>query len=345
MPSSSIFAALPSEVILQILEHAAASSTRTALALALVSSWVRAFTEPFLYHTVVLSTARALAAFHSALLTKPPTFAHTNIRHLGVFAPGPVETVDKILSLCSTRSGGNEAERGLQSLACGFSLPAYKDLYGAQPLHVFTALRSCTSVTEQHLLALSCRDGWDPSLVAPSVTHLRVHVTSPQRPWFTLPGGANTTLEGSSWELRYLPKLTHLGIVWKPGKEQSVEDVLVPLTRLLDSPSPSDSQSSPSANNTTTTTTEEPLITPSKLSLILIQILGPRASQARAVEALNAAACAQGGVARRVVAECAPLSAVSQWEDYVRTGEHGGVWKGAEAVVGKRLTHTIVQTA
>ncbi|KAI0342119.1 hypothetical protein BDW22DRAFT_1300349, partial [Trametopsis cervina] len=333
----SLFADLPSELILNILEHAAAASVATALSLSRVSSWVRSLTEPFLFHTVVLSTSRALASFHAALLAKPPAFAAAHVKHLGILAPGPVETIDKVLDRCTS----------VHSLACGFSLPAYKDLHPTissssdeatptpavaeavpqqrQPLQ---ALHRAPALKEQHLLALSCRDGWDVSLVSPSVTHLRVHVTSPQRPWFPQVGG-NTTLEASSWDLSYLPALTHLAVVWRPAKGQRVEDVLVPLTRLLGS------EPHPTHRNDHNDEDEDQ----HRLSVILIQILGPRSAQATAVRTLNEAAVRQGGRAVRVVAEAAPLSAVSQWEDGVRCGSGtASVWSDAEDVVARRLS-------
>ena len=72
-----------------------------------------------------------------------------------------------------------------------------------------------------------------------------------------------------------------------------------------------------------------------KLALVLIQVLGTKASQASAVDALNQAVLAEAGDALRIVAECAPSSAVCQWEDAVRGGK--GVWDRAEEVVRQRL--------
>ncbi len=309
---SALLATLPSELHLLILEHAASTSVATALSLSLVSSWVHTLAQPFLYHTVVLSNSRALSSFHTTMSSKPSDFASTHVKHLGIFAPGPVETIDKVLGLC----------QGVDSLACGFSLPAYKELQGPAPPK---SLCPTPSVKEQHLLSLSCRDGWDVSLVSPSVTHLRVHITSPQRPWFAAPGaGANTTLESSTWDLSYLPHLTHLGIVWKPAKSQNVEDVLVPLTRLLGSSNSNDEEDS-------------------QIRVILIQILGTRAAQEKAVKCLNESVVRQGGRALRVVAEAAPLSAVSQWENGVRCKEGRGVWEGAEAVVRERERAALVK--
>jgi hypothetical protein len=318
LAESSLFASLPPEIVLVIFEQAAASSVAIALSLSLVSTWVHSLTEPFLYHTVIISTARALASFRSTLATKPHSFASTRVKHLGIFAPGPVETIDAVLQLC----------KGVDSLACGFSIPAYKELQDPQ---VLSSFHRQSSIKEQHLLGLSCRDGWDVSFVSPSVTHLRVHITSPQRPWFAAPGaGANTTLEASSWDLSYLPNLTHLGIVWKPSKGQNVEDVLVPLTRLLGESEPHPEEPDQG---------DELLYRPSgRLSVILIQILGTRSSQAAAVKTINEAALKQGSRTTRIVAEPAPLSAVSQWEDNVRSGGNSrGVWAYAEQEVMRRL--------
>ncbi|KII83409.1 hypothetical protein PLICRDRAFT_47293 [Plicaturopsis crispa FD-325 SS-3] len=60
---------LPPELILQILDIAAASSTATALALCRVSSWAKSTAQPRLLHAVALSTDRQLHAFERAILT------------------------------------------------------------------------------------------------------------------------------------------------------------------------------------------------------------------------------------------------------------------------------------
>lgn len=324
---SSLFAALPVELVYEIFEHAAAADTATALALSLVSSWVNHLVEPMLYHTVVLSTARAVTAFHTTLSSKPPAFSAAHVKHLGIFAPGPVETIDKVLDVCN----------GVDSLACGFSMPSYKQVHETAS-DVLQSVEQNQNLKEQHLLGLSCRDGWDVSLVSPSVTHLRVHVTSPQRPWLPLPG-ANTTLESSSWDLSYLPSLTHLAIVYRPPASQPLEPILVPLQRLL---GPDQTSATP-VSEADPAGADVTVIREAKLSVVLIQVTGTKASQARAVAALNNAALAMGGNALRIVAEAAPLSAMSQWEKSVRTGK--GVWDDAEEEVGKRLAIAAATTA
>lgn len=84
------------------------------------------------------------------------------------------------------------------------------------------------------------------------------------------------------------------------------------------------------------------IVREAKLSVVLIQVTGTKASQTRAVAALNGAALALGHNALRIVAESAPLSAVSQWERSVRSGK--GVWDDAEEEVGKRLAVAVATT-
>ncbi|KIP08438.1 hypothetical protein PHLGIDRAFT_117299, partial [Phlebiopsis gigantea 11061_1 CR5-6] len=147
MDAPSIFARLPDELVYQVLEHAA-QDTPTALALTRVASWVRPLVEPILYHTVVLASARSVHSFLDALSRKPASFGARNVRHLGIFAPGPVDAIDRVLGAC----------RGVDSLACGFSLPSYKAAHGCATVQALAHPR------EQHLLALACRDGWDAAL-------------------------------------------------------------------------------------------------------------------------------------------------------------------------------------
>lgn len=319
---SSIFTSLPLELVYEIFEHAAEADTATALAISLVSSWAKNLVEPMLYHTIILSTARAVTALHSTLLSKPSSFASARVKNLGIFAPGPVETIDKLIGACT----------GIDSLACGFSLPSYKRVHESGS-DGGLVLEQCQTLKEQHLLGLSCRDGWDASVVRPSVTHLRVHITSPQRPWFPLPG-ANTTLDSSNWDLSYLPSLTHLAVVFCPTSAQPAESLLAPLQRLL-GPDETSSRVENTPESLNEPHNDVTVVRPSKLSVVLIQVLGTKASQARAVEALDAAALTAAGSALRIVAEPAPLSAVSQWEMSVKTGK--GVWDNAEQVVGRRL--------
>ena len=67
MDAPFVFSNLPVELVRDIFEHAAVSDRATARNLALVSSAVRHWTDPILYHTVVLSSARTLRAFVAVL--------------------------------------------------------------------------------------------------------------------------------------------------------------------------------------------------------------------------------------------------------------------------------------
>ncbi|KAH9892495.1 hypothetical protein C8Q73DRAFT_666361 [Cubamyces lactineus] len=308
MTSSFVFSNLPVELVRDILEHAAHSDRATARNLTLVSSAVKRWTDPILYDTVVLSTARSLRAFVAAIANKPSEFMRTRVRNLGIFTLGPVQSIDRVLKACA----------GVQSLACGFSLLSYMQTQGSD------ALQSLKQPREQHLLGVACRDGWDASLVGPTVTHLRIHLTSfdssrPESPFSfsTTPG------PDSGWDrLKALPSLTHLAVVYRPSGSTPPTAIIPHLSRLVPSGPSSDSDAH----------------LPS-LQLILIQVVGATKDASFAsdtVSALNAAAESAGGPALRVVAELAPFSAAHQWEESVRGGR--GVWDSAEAVMQKRLT-------
>ena len=297
----SIFAKLPNEVLYEVFEHAAAQNTTTALALTLVASWVRHLAEPILYNTVVLSSARSVHSFLDALSHKPERFGSENVKHLGIFAQGPTDVIDKVLDSC----------KGVDSLACGFSLPSYKGTDTVQALE-------CPK--EQHLLGMATRDGWDVGMVGPTVTHLRVHLGTPKR--LAVPQGE--PIDAANLDsLSYLPSLTHLALVYKPTKARPATSLVPSLKQLL---SPSDGSASPD---------DAPR---PKLALVLVQVLGTQAAAAASVDALNETALAEGGYALRIVAERAPSSAVCQWEDSVRGGK--GVWDTAEEVVRRRLAAT-----
>ncbi|KAI8993104.1 hypothetical protein BD414DRAFT_412960 [Trametes punicea] len=312
MAAPFVFSNLPVELVRDILEHAAHSDRATARNLTLVSSAVKHWTDPILYDTVVLSTARSLRAFVAAIANKPSEFVRTHVRNLGIFTLGPVQSIDRVLKACA----------GVQSLACGFSLPSYMQAQGTE------ALQSLKQPREQHLLGAACRDGWDASLVGPTVTHLRLHLTSfdssrPDSPFAfsSAPG------QESGWSrLKALPSLTHLAVVYRPSGSTPPTAIVPHLSRLLPS------QHKTNANG------EDCL--PS-LQLVLIQVVGAAKDASFAgetVQALNAAAESAGGLALRIVAELAPLSAARQWEESVRGGQ--GVWENAEAVVRKRLAHS-----
>ncbi|KDQ57502.1 hypothetical protein JAAARDRAFT_35210 [Jaapia argillacea MUCL 33604] len=110
----------PTEILRDIFELAAIDDRRTALSIALVSSWARQWTDPIIYHTVLLETPRALTNFLLAISHKPTRFVQTRIQNLGIFTMGPIQTIDRVISACS----------GVKSLACGFPLPWYARIGG-----------------------------------------------------------------------------------------------------------------------------------------------------------------------------------------------------------------------
>ncbi|KAI0675217.1 hypothetical protein C8Q78DRAFT_965094 [Trametes maxima] len=310
MSAPFVFSNLPVELVRDVFEHAAHSDRTTARNLTLVSSSVKHWTDPILYDTVVLSTARSLRAFVAAIANKPSEFVHSRVRNLGIFTPGPMQSIDCVLSACG----------GVQSLACGFSLPSYMHAQGAQ------AVQALKQPREQHLLGVACRDGWDASLVGPTVTHLRIHLASfdssrPEAPFaFT-----SASAQEAGWDrLKALPFLTHLAIVYRPSGSTPPAAIIPHLARLL--PPHADSEHDDCIQS---------------LQLILVQVAGAKKDASfagEAIKSLNAAALSAGGPALRIVAEAAPSSAARQWEDSVRGGQ--GVWERAETAVRKRLTTT-----
>ena len=101
MTAPFVFSNLPVELVRDILEHAAHSDRATARSLTLVSSAVKQWTDPILYDTVVLSTARSLRSFIAAIANKPSEFVRTRVRNLGIFTLGPVQSIDRVLAACA----------------------------------------------------------------------------------------------------------------------------------------------------------------------------------------------------------------------------------------------------
>ncbi|CAL1706914.1 unnamed protein product [Somion occarium] len=299
-----IFSQLPTELLREIFEYAACD-TKMALQLSLVSPWARHWIEPFLYHTVVLSTAPALRSFVYALEQKQPAFAHDRVKHLGIFAHGPIQAIEHVLDACT----------GIDSLACGFTLASSKQLY----LHGTIQAPDCPK--EQHLLGLACRDGWDTTVVGPAVTRLRVHLSSSPNalPPFALPSDDADKAVG--WDvLSNLQALTHLAVVYRPSQSYPITALFVDLQHLLH----------PTYLDKTIERAHP------EIQLILVQVVGLPSAQMSAVGTLNTAALEAGGSSLKIVAERAPSSPVVQWEDSARTGK--SVWQGAEEVVKDRVT-------
>ncbi|PIL36104.1 hypothetical protein GSI_01764 [Ganoderma sinense ZZ0214-1] len=304
MTSPLIFSDLPVELVRDIFEHAAHSDRTMARSLTLVSSAVRRWTDPILYRTVILSSARSVRAFVDAISNKSADFVRARVHNLGIFTPGPVQSIHRIVFTCS----------GAQNIACGFSLPAFQQAQGN------SALQGLTRPREQHFLGVACRDGWDASFVNPAVTRLRIHLSSfdssrPDCP-FAFSDGAG---QDSGWDrLKALSALTHLAIVYRPTGATSPAAIIPHLASLL--PNGGSGEGLPS------------------LQLIIVQVAGAKKDASfaeEAVKALNAAAVSAAGTALRIVAEHAPLSVARQWEDAVKGGQ--GVWEGAEAIVRERI--------
>ncbi|KAH9929512.1 uncharacterized protein BXZ73DRAFT_47948 [Epithele typhae] len=318
MMTPFVFANLPVELVRDIFEHAARDDLATARDLTLVSSAVRRWTDPLLYHTVILASARALKAFAAALALKPASFAAAHVRTLGVLTVGPAPTVARILGACT----------GATNVACACALPTPAPAPPSLPPQILPGPR------ERHLLGPALRDaaGWDAALApaaarASTTTHLRLHLPSfdaarPDSPFSFGAGAGADAAPGAGWaRLRALPALTHLALVYRPSGEAPAGTIVPHLARLLAPASTADADALPLA----------------RLQLVLVQIVGAKKDAgfaAAAVDALNAAAIAQGGAALRVVAEHAPMSAARQWADAVRAGR--GVWEEAEAVVRAR---------
>lgn len=293
----SIFAHLPTELLRDILELTASCERTAALKLALVSSWVRHWIEPVLFHTVALYSARSLKSFVFALSSKPTSFPSTHVKFLGIFALGPVQSIELILNAC----------RGVNSLACGFSLPVSKEPQGCDSFQRFRSLK------EQHLLGLSCRDSWNTALVGPSVTHLRLHLSPFLGTIFPLALSPSEDNE-AGWEgLARLTSLTHLAIVYRPPQSSSVTAILPRLQRLL----------------YPTRGIEVP-----RIHLILIQVVESPLSNPSAVIQLNEAVARAGSPLLRIVAERAPSSPMVQWER--ASGEGRTIWNDAEEVLAAR---------
>lgn len=210
---SSPFAALPIELILSVISVAALHQP-TAVALSLVSSWVRNHVEPTLYHTVRLRSARSLASFISTLNDKPHGFSHRNVKKLCITALGPISSIQTVLSACT----------GVASLASGFSVPSYihcvrgqlptsEELEGTMFRYLPIAPR------EQHLLSLACRDGLDMAFISPAVSHLRIQLTP-------------AVTSESIAQLTELHHLTHLALVYNQGLFDcldTIKDILQPI--------------------------------------------------------------------------------------------------------------------
>ncbi|TFY83560.1 hypothetical protein EWM64_g442 [Hericium alpestre] len=287
----SAFHRFPVELIRDIFEFAAQSDPSSACALSLVCGISRMWIEPILYHTVVIESARSLNAFAATINTKPASFS-SRVKHLGIFAPGPLSVIHGLMSAC----------QGVENLACGFSLPSYAKEYRIAE-HAFAQ-------QEQHLLSLSCTEGWDPTLLGPSVTRLRVHLS--------LVSWDPSRLE----QLTHLRSLTHLAIVHRQSNNTPV--FLLPIIRDILGNIP--------------------------LRLLLVQVIGrPQRAADDLVHTLNTRAMEELHDPR-LVAEAAPFSTVRQWESASRgagdmwSGAESEVTRRRETLSTRRGVHAPTMT-
>lgn len=223
----------------------------------------------------------------------------------------------------------------VQSLACGFAwqIPLCPPERGAEGGGAAED-GPAQAPTEHHLLGLACRNGLDVSLVPPSTTHLRVHITCPTD--FELvppavqdpdePPPARPFVDLAS----HLPNLTHLALVYRAGLA-SADKVSAALAHVLDAHS--------------------------AVKVALMQVMGAEDADVRpmAFDAKAAAAAPRSPAenpapmtitpqppkatcdARLVVERPeASFSAAGQWDDQARFGGVDGVWANSVAVVAAR---------
>ncbi|KAF8910354.1 hypothetical protein CPB85DRAFT_1305569 [Mucidula mucida] len=181
------FPDMPIDILREVVECAASSDLQSALSLTLVSSYTRQWTLPLLYHTVRLSSSRAVSTFHETLSTMntgserltPSIPLHIRVKNLAIFALGPMDSIHRILSTCTD----------VQSLACGFSVQ--------HMLHFGPRLVS--PARELHLLGMSCRDGIPFTAIPMTTTHLHIQLSLDTLPYMNCVND-------------HLPELTHLAL-------------------------------------------------------------------------------------------------------------------------------------
>ncbi|KAG7440045.1 uncharacterized protein BT62DRAFT_957518 [Guyanagaster necrorhizus] len=211
MPIQSEFPGVSIDILREIFEFASTSSAETGLRLTLVSTYVRHWTLPVIYRNAVLSSSRAVRLFLETMVTSrasslaPIVPLCSRVKNLGIFALGPLPSIEKIIPLCN-----------IESLACGFSLHAYLLSHHQMPSHV---------AREVHFLGLSCRDGIPFYLISPETTHFHAQLSLQD-----FPSIAEIHHYGSA--------ITHLAISTPLSSKKAVEVVGSVTSALLDSRSP-----------------------------------------------------------------------------------------------------------
>ncbi|KAF8922580.1 hypothetical protein CPB85DRAFT_60388 [Mucidula mucida] len=209
------FPDMPLDILREIFDFASTSSRQTAVSLTLVSSFARHWTLPIIYRNVVLISARAVTSFLEAISDStrsnltPYVPLCRRVKTLGIFALGPMPSIQKIISYCTD----------MQSLACGFSLRSYSHHVALQPSPIHPSQAS--GPLEKHFLGLSCRDGIPFSLISSNTTHLHLQISMDVLPSVTS-------------VLGHLPGLTHLALSIPTNSSASLEIVQMALAGLLD---------------------------------------------------------------------------------------------------------------
>ncbi|KII83413.1 hypothetical protein PLICRDRAFT_452598 [Plicaturopsis crispa FD-325 SS-3] len=225
---AATFYSLPSELIVMILEIAAASSTPTALALCLVSSWARKLARPHLLDTVVLATYDQRDAFEHAVLPAldcADTLAL--VRHLWV---APSEGLDDALGQLT----------GLTDLAISPSYLSYTtcgkgdrddpdDTPAPENSRVLRLTLLPSPYTGPHLERLYSWEVWNPALLV-RTTHLS----------FVLHADNVSINVAIFWAwnlLNRFPRLTHLAVALPTAPCEYLEDFELVCAEILKHPS------------------------------------------------------------------------------------------------------------
>ncbi|KII89015.1 hypothetical protein PLICRDRAFT_175259 [Plicaturopsis crispa FD-325 SS-3] len=130
---------LPSELILKILDIAAASSMSTALALCLVSSWTRKIAQPRLLDTVEISTMPQLESFHRTLRDSGEKFGM--VHRLWLSPAVPLDNVGRLVNPLTH----------LADLAIGPKALYHYLLYSALPLRLSAPQTRAPRTCDLHL--------------------------------------------------------------------------------------------------------------------------------------------------------------------------------------------------
>ncbi|TFK44744.1 hypothetical protein BDQ12DRAFT_673503 [Crucibulum laeve] len=284
------FPPIPVELVLEILEFVASIDQKTAASLTLVSSQIRRFALPFLYHTVILSTSRELCSFLRSISSNkstpklaPRKVLRRLVVNLGIFALGSMTAIGAVISLCAN----------VESLACGFSMHTFSQIGQGIPVII-------PKVREQHLLGFSCRDQFDPSIIARTTTRLHVQLTA-------------GTLALLSHVHEHLENLTHLAITVVSAPSEMCQSLLSMIEDLL---------------------CDNPML---RVLLVQDASFTDCSTLLKEINQWNGISKHQIEVRDvRLVSQKASQSPVRQWESDSLESPAGGLWRDAELVIETR---------